>query len=290
MPKRWWLRTDFDERVKKKYTSDTLRILMYSLALLVAYVDYRMGFEFGFSLFYLLPIVLATKNLGTEAGFLTALFSTALWLYSEHLGNRSYAYAFIPYCNAVIRFGFFWLTVLMVDGWETEKIAARMDILTKIANRRAFEEFGQMEVRRCKRYGHPFSLIYIDVDNFKTINDRFGHREGDQLLATLADTLMKNFRETDFVARLGGDEFGIVLVETPPENAQIALKRCVERLMTIPRVGSIVTLSIGLATYPKVSDDFEAIVKTADELMYRAKSKGKNRIEVQVFPPKPVSS
>src|SRR6185503_18719285 len=129
----------------------------------------------------------------------------------------------------------------------------------------------------------PFSLIYIDVDNFKIINDRFGHRSGDRLLVLLAEALRANFRETDLVARLGGDEFSIILVETDANGARQALKRVAEALEKIPRMGSIVTLSTGLLTFTHPPETFEEAVKKADELMYLAKNKGKNCIQSAVI-------
>jgi diguanylate cyclase (GGDEF)-like protein len=121
------------------------------------------------------------------------------------------------------------------------------------------------------------------VDNFKIINDKFGHKAGDKLLVLLADALKGNFRETDLVARLGGDEFAIILVETDAKGAQVALTRVCEHLDKIPRMGSIVTLSIGLLTYLRVPDSFDEAVKRADELMYLAKNKGKNCIQTAVI-------
>ena len=280
--RRWWLRTDFDESLRKNPGS-SLRIFMYTLALCVAYADYRLGYEYGFSLFYLLPIILATRNLGSGAGYLTAFFSTTLWITTESMARRTYSYPFVPFWNALVRFGLFIIIVMIFEGWEREKQSARRDVLTGAANRRAFNEFGELEIKRCRRYGHPFSLLYIDVDNFKTINDRFGHREGDRLLKLISDTLVTNFRDTDMVARIGGDEFAVILIETTPPDAQAALNRTNDRLARIPGMGSQITMSIGLVTYLRAPNVFEEAVRKADELMYVAKSSGKNTVRSAVF-------
>ncbi len=94
---------------------------------------------------------------------------------------------------------------------EREKIFARKDFLTGIANRQAFFEFAGIEINRCRRHEYPLTVAYIDCDNFKAINDYFGHQTGDNLLMSVADILQKIIRATDIVARLGGDEFAVLL-------------------------------------------------------------------------------
>jgi diguanylate cyclase (GGDEF)-like protein len=280
--KRWWLKVDFDDDVKR-LPKGHLRVLVYSLVLAIGYADHVLGYQFGFSIFYLLPIIIATRNLGKNTGLFISVMCAALWAYMDSIHGVSYPSPLVMYWNTFIRFVLFIITVMIFDGWEKEKETARRDTLTQVANRLAFNEFGEMEIRRCRRYQHAFSLIYIDVDNFKTINDRFGHRAGDRLLVLLAEALRANFRETDLVARLGGDEFSIILVETEADGAEQALKRVCDVLEKIPRMGSIVTLSIGLLTFTHPPESFEEAVKKADELMYLAKNKGKNFIQRAVI-------
>ena len=97
---------------------------------------------------------------------------------------------------------------------------ARIDFLTGVLNSRAFYQIATAEIQRSGRYGHPLTLAYIDLDNFKTVNDEFGHSTGDELLKTVARTFSDNLRSSDYVARLGGDEFAILMTET---SAQAAL-------------------------------------------------------------------
>ena len=279
---RWWLRIDFDEDVKR-LPKEHLRLLIYGVVLAIGYADHVLGAEFGFSIFYLLPIILATRNLGKNTGLLVSFLCSMLGAVMDYFHGVNYATHIVLYWHTFLRLILFIITVMIFDGWEKEKENARTDSLTLVANRLAFNEFGQLEIKRCRRYGHPFSIIYIDVDNFKTINDRFGHRAGDRLLVLLADALRKSFRETDMVARLGGDEFSVIVVESDAKGARSALDRVCETLDKIPRVGSIVTLSIGLLTFTNAPESFEEAVKKADELMYLAKNKGKNCIEAQVI-------
>ena len=278
----WWLRVDFDEEVKR-LPRGHMRVLIYATVMAIAYADHQLGYEYGFSYFYLLPVILATRNLGKVNGFIISAMAAALWAMMDKLHGIPYAFVLAPYWLTLIRFTLFSIMVLIFDGWEKEKENARTDTLTSIANRRAFEEFGQVEIKRCRRYKRAFSIIYLDVDNFKTINDRFGHKVGDKLLVRLAQALRANFRETDIVARLGGDEFSVILGETDAAGARTALNRVCDILESIPHVGSIVTLSIGLLTYICPPDNFEEAVKRADELMYLAKNKGKNCIESAVI-------
>ncbi len=281
MKRRWWLRVDFDDDVKR-LPKGHLRVLIYAIVLTIGYADHTLGYQFGFSIFYLLPIIIATRNLGKNTGLFISVMCAALWAGMDYVHGVQYTSQLVLYWNTAIRFVLFIITVMIFDGWEREKETARTDPLTQISNRLAFNEFGEMEIRRARRYGHPFSMIYIDVDNFKIINDRFGHRSGDRLLILLAEALRANFRETDMVARLGGDEFSIVLLETDVEGAKEALTRVCEMLEKVPRMGSIVTLSIGLITFRHAPDIFEDAVKKADELMYLAKNKGKNCIQSAV--------
>lgn len=280
--KRWWLRVDFDDDVKR-LSKAYLHVLTYSIVLCIGYADHVLGYQFGFSIFYLLPIIIATRNLGRNTGLFISVMCAGVWAYMDGMHGVRYSSELVLYWNTFIRFVLFIITVMIFDGWEKEKETARTDTLTQVSNRLAFNEFGEMEIRRCRRYNHSFSLIYLDVDNFKIINDKFGHRSGDRLLVLLAEALRANFRETDLVARLGGDEFSVILVETEADGAKQALARVCEALEKIPRVGSIVTLSIGLLTFTRPPEAFEDAVKKADELMYLAKNKGKNCIQSAVI-------
>ena len=280
--KRWWLRVDFDDEVKN-LPKGHIRVLIYAIVLAIGYADHTLGYQFGFSIFYLLPIIIATRNLGKNTGLFISVLCAGLWALMDIMHGVHYPSPLVFYWNTFIRFILFIITVMIFDGWEKEKETARTDTLTQVSNRLAFNEFGQMEIRRCRRYAHSFSLIYLDVDNFKIINDKFGHRSGDRLLVLLAEALRANFRETDLVARLGGDEFSVILVETEADGAKQALGRVCEALAKIPRVGSIVTLSIGLLTYTRPPESFEDAVKKADKLMYLAKNKGKNCIQSAVI-------
>jgi diguanylate cyclase (GGDEF)-like protein/PAS domain S-box-containing protein len=162
---------------------------------------------------------------------------------------------------------------------ENEKNLARLDFLTQIPNRRAFSEILQAEAARSRRYKRPLTLAYIDLDNFKQINDQLGHEIGDELLRLIAQTIQGNVRATDTISRLGGDEFALLLPETGGGEACAVIAKL--RAILLEKVEERkwpVTFSIGVATFAKPGESVAQMVKVADDLMYSAKNEGKNRV------------
>jgi diguanylate cyclase (GGDEF)-like protein len=167
---------------------------------------------------------------------------------------------------------------------EKERALSRIDPLTGLANRRAFYEILETEKQRCLRYQRPFSLAYIDLDNFKRINDTRGHTVGDLVLTTVAELIRSHVRTTDTVARLGGDEFAILLPETDPNGVRQLLSKLHQRLrVELQNAGFDVSMSVGAATFLNAPDSVDDIVRTADELMYSAKSHGKNDLRLAIL-------
>ena len=188
-----------------------------SLIAVIGAADYLTGSALAFSIFYLAPISLATWFVGKRAGIGTAALCAAVWLATLIANSRAYSNALAPIWNLMVGVALFGVVLVILstlrEALDHERELARTDSLTGAANSRAFAEQTQFELRRATRYGRPFSLAYIDVDNFKTVNDRFGHSAGDGLLRAVAETLRETVRPTDTVARLGGDEFAILFVE-----------------------------------------------------------------------------
>jgi len=162
------------------------------------------------------------------------------------------------------------------------------DGLTGLYNRRRVQEVLLEERRRAHRYGHPLSVIMLDVDSFKTYNDTYGHVQGDVLLRMAADILRQNVRGVDVVGRYGGEEFIVVLPETPASEAYQAAERLrLAVAKTIfpgfpadPELAVFKTISLGVATFPDVTDDTQALVTLADNALYRAKRGGRNQTVV----------
>jgi diguanylate cyclase (GGDEF)-like protein/PAS domain S-box-containing protein len=164
---------------------------------------------------------------------------------------------------------------------QREKELARTDMLTGLSNRRAFYEALQMERARAARYGRPITLAYVDLDNFKRVNDTLGHAVGDELLVCVADLLRQTLRLSDTVGRLGGDEFALLLPETSPGSAESLLEKLRKILMDAMQVRSWpVTFSIGAATFLNNPPPLEQMIRAADELMYAVKKSGKNSVEI----------
>jgi len=156
------------------------------------------------------------------------------------------------------------------------------DGLTGLLNRRAVESMLDREVQRLQRFGQPFTLLLIDIDHFKRINDRLGHAAGDAVLAAVAAALKEEARELDRVARFGGEEFCVVLPHTDREGALHAAERlrsAVERLR-VPWGDDLVTVTIstGLACADEQNETLSMLLKRADMALYEAKAAGRNRV------------
>jgi diguanylate cyclase (GGDEF)-like protein len=137
-------------------------------------------------------------------------------------------------------------------------------------------------MQRALRYGRPLSVMFIDIDRFKQINDGFGHARGDQVLAAFGELCRRTLRPSDLFARLGGDEFVVLLPETALDKAVIAARRLAERLRQ-PGDAALpgLTLSIGVSALRPAGDTLETILKRVDQLLYRAKNSGRDRIEFE---------
>ena len=161
---------------------------------------------------------------------------------------------------------------------------AMVDELTDLPNRRAFFAQAEKETLRARRYKTPYSLLMLDVDNFKQVNDTFGHAAGDQVLQNIARLLAASIRQVDMAARMGGEEFSVLLPDTRISDAAILAERiraAVEQGMCEVAGRSIgVTVSIGVSTYSIFASDLEAVLKRADACLYRAKEGGRNRVVV----------
>ena len=168
---------------------------------------------------------------------------------------------------------------------EAERLTITDD-LTKLYNYRYLMKYLEADVKRCLRYKKKVSLLFIDVDGFKRINDTFGHLVGSQALAEMGQVFKRIVRETDVVGRYGGDEFVIVLPETPLNGAMVIAERIrkkVEECEFVAQNLSIrLTVSLGVANCPKHTLTAEGLIKKADAAMYRAKELSKNSIKVAV--------
>jgi diguanylate cyclase (GGDEF)-like protein len=157
------------------------------------------------------------------------------------------------------------------------------DELTNMYNARYLDQTLEREVRRCKRYGSMMALIFLDLDNFKGINDTHGHPLGSRCLAEVSQIMVKSVRDVDILARYGGDEFVVILPETTVATAWMVAERLHESIgshifLADEGIKARLTASIGIAGFPDHAQTKADLIRKADEAMYRAKSAGRNRI------------
>ena len=243
-------------------------------------LDYLTGTHVYVSLFYILPIVLVTWWVNQNAGLFVSFLSTVVWLAAEFSNIRENSPG-VFFWNTLIHASFFVISALLVDALQKlhqqAQQAARTDFLTGAQNKRYFYELVQMEIDRIQRYRHPFTLVYIDLDNFKKMNDMFGHEMGDEILRTITSQLKSLLRSTDIVARLGGDEFAVLLPFTDQAGAETAVRRVHTQLKeTVKQKDWLVTVSMGSVTCVARPASLKDLINSADQLMYEVKKSTKN--------------
>lgn len=165
---------------------------------------------------------------------------------------------------------------------------ARTDDLTGACNRRHFFEVAALECKRARRHRLPLSVLLLDADDFKRVNDVYGHATGDAALRAIGRACFASVRQGDVVARYGGEEFVVLLPHAPLEGARVVAERIRARVAAVPleEAGQSIplTVSIGMATAAEGQEEIEGLIKRADDAMYEAKRRGKNRVETAAPP------
>lgn len=271
-----------------KLSKLTLLAIAFLLVFLIALLDRITGPDISLLVFFLIPIFLAVWFVGKRAGLVVSITSAIAWCLIAIPDTHPYAHPMIPYWNVLTRLIFLLVFTYVLTFFKQvlahEQELARTDYLTNTANRRFFYELAHAEIRRAHRHEHSFSIAYMDIDDFKEINDRSGHSTGDLLLRAVAETIHRDVREIDVLARLGGDEFAILLPETGEQAARTVVNRVQKSLLEMVKEKNWpVTFSIGVATWETPPQDVDEIIKRADQLMYSVKNSGKNKIHHEVF-------
>ena len=250
---------------------------------LLAIVDVMTGPHISLAVFYLLPLALVGWFTNRPWSVALATFTGFAWfmdfrpLLPVEMPTAVVVWACcgrVGMCLAMA-----WLIGALREMYDQQRALAGTDEVTGIPNRRSFIDITQRDLARCARSKTPISVIYLDADRFKAINDQFGHAEGDRLLRVVAETLTTHCRKTDAFARLGGDEFAVLLPDTDAEGARNVadkLRTLLHAAMTLNRWP--VTFSMGVATFAQPPVDAEHLLRAADQLQYAAKHGGRDGI------------
>lgn len=246
--------------------------------------------QLGLSPFYLFVVLVVSWNCGRPWGILFAILAVGSELTADilpALRDPSAAYVSISIANRLVSYlVVVVLTTQLKKIHDREKATARIDFLTGAVNRMAFSESLIVELARQRRTHQPFSVAYIDCDHFKSVNDRFGHEQGDQVLREVVKTSRALLRKTDTVARLGGDEFAILLPGVDGPACVQALRK-IRAALDERAAGKQwdVTFSIGAGTFMQAPPGGDAVVAFCDTLMYEAKHNGRNQLVHRMFQP-----
>jgi diguanylate cyclase (GGDEF)-like protein len=263
-----------------------LRVAGYVLlTLLVYWANAETPPAIRLSILYILPVLLVTWTEGLAWGVVFAAATIVLreviaWDQlppDTPLGWRAINTASYVLVLAV---GMAGLRTLRRSLEQLAQLAMH-DPLTGLINARAFADRLTQELERNRRYPRPLALLYLDLDDFKVINDSHGHQTGDAVLRLVADAMRSSVRQTDVVGRMGGDEFAVLMPETEAAVADGAAQRLAAGLRNVFKGTPTVTASIGVVACGTADANTDELLRRADQAMYDAKRKGKNRV-VQV--------
>lgn len=254
------------------------------LTILIGTLRVESGAEFSVSSLMILPVIALAWFGGRLNGMLMAFIAALVWIVAGFTAELEFSYAWIPWLNFLTRILTFGLVVHLVSQTrlhlKQESFAALHDPLTRLANRRGFIEAATKEVERLKRSGRSLAFVFLDLDNFKALNDTLGHEVGDNALLATAKVLEGELRSTDIIARMGGDEFSAVLPEINYDDAVEAGKTISEivnlALVQFPPVAA----SLGIVWFENGNQSIATMIKAADVLMYEVKKNGKGTVKI----------
>lgn len=252
------------------------------LIAVIGILDHLSAPEIVFSLFYLVPVLLVSWCVDRPYALLFAVLTAAVASVDDAFvilrDGASYAMHWSGFARLATFLLVAYLTSELRAMLSEEHERTLRDPLTGLYNTRAFYQRVEEEIERSRRYGRPFTIAYLDIDDFKAYNDSHGHPAGDTLLRTVAGAMCRHARATDMLARLGGDEFGILFVESEAESAVHAINAIQQAVRDAARRHDArVSVGVGMATHSDLTGSVSELIRHADDAMYKAKKTGKDR-------------
>lgn len=239
---------------------------------------------------YLLVLITTALTLGKVATLLQIALIGACYVW---LSNTSEAQSLVIYFATIAaQFAPMILVAYITTMLSSDirralthiKMLSEKDELTGVLNMRAFGMIADRVSRTSSRYNHTYTIVMVDSDSLKVVNDRFGHQAGNRLLQLLVQCIQAQLRETDVLARYGGDEFIVLLPETAAAGAEIVATRIRQRVeaavLTTRERPVSTTVSMGIASYPEHGSDLESVMERADQALYASKTGGRNRVTI----------
>lgn len=262
-------------------------IVALALFAVLGLLRHSTSVEYSFASAAIVPVFLVAWTGGLRHGLAASLLAASMWVVTELLSGYEYSGFWVPVLNGLIRLASYWFVCYLTCRVRTllnrEVELSTHDELTSLLNRRAFLEAGEAEASRAQRYSRPLAVVFLDLDDFKKLNDSHGHCIGDAALQAVAASLGKTLRATDTLARLGGDEFAVILPEIDAVSALETGNKIASAVADALRNYPPVSASIGIAWFEKGERDFPAMLKVADALMYEKKDEGKGGLRMQEF-------
>lgn len=261
----------------------------------IGWIDYVTGPDVGLSLLYLIPIAVSAWFGGVTPAIFVASLAGASWLLADLAWREDDTAVAISVWNAFTRLVIYvsegvFIAILHRDRERLRRLAARESALartdsgTGLANARAFVERADAELARARATRRSVCVLYVDLDHFKTFNDRLGHAAGDAVLEEVARVLQKAVDEDDFVARIGGDEFAVLLCcEADANQARRVGDKIAAGIRTIgdPYPDIRFGATVGIAYFREPPGNAEELLRTADDAMYQGKTLGKGQVVIQ---------
>ena len=264
------------QRWLERQSSFSAQVWALAAIAAVGYLQFLSGPDLVFSIFYVLPLLLLGWKVGGRAAAPACVVAAATAALAEVAFDPGRQHVWIVFWNTASRFGVFLLVASLRAGLQRQERLAGTDPLTGVSNGRVFAEAAAQAIVSFRARGLPVTVCYLDLDDFKRINDAHGHSGGDAALRALAAALVSSTRAEDVVARVGGDEFALLLPDTGSKGATTILESLRDRIAGVAEAGPFeFSFSIGAATFLVPPSSVDEMIGAADAMMYAAKRAGK---------------